>query len=142
MKKYDEEAKKSLIRALLEQPENLTVEEMRLSRKNARTLETLGITKLSGIVEQREDDLYTDMMDINENINGIDKLQIHNKVRGLNPWPVAKTGYMGKQLKIYSGQKQKDKTDALPGTLFEKRVRILKICRDKKTHNQLLVIQN
>ena len=83
MKKYDEEAKKSLIRALLEQPENLTVEEMRLSRKNARTLETLGITKLSGIVEQREDDLYTDMMDINENINGIDKLQIHNKVRRL-----------------------------------------------------------
>ena len=51
MKKYDEEAKKSLIRALLEQPENLTVEEMQLSRKNARTLETLGITKLSGIVE-------------------------------------------------------------------------------------------
>ena len=53
---------------------------------------------------------------------------IHNKIRGLNPWPVAKTGYMGKQLKIFSGQTQNKKTDALPGTLFAQKGRLFVAC--------------
>ena len=29
---------------------------------------------------------------------------IHNKVRGMNPWPVAKTVFCGKILKIFAGR--------------------------------------
>ncbi len=43
---------------------------------------------------------------------------IHNKVRGLNPWPVAKTGFEGKLLKIFSGKPAETKKALAAGTLY------------------------
>ena len=53
---------------------------------------------------------------------------IHNKVRGLNPWPVAKTSFCGKLLKIYMGQPMQKKTEQVPGTLYEKNGRLFVCC--------------
>lgn len=42
--------------------------------------------------------------------------QIHNHVRGLNPWPVATTELSGKRFKIYSTVTIDESTSAAPGT--------------------------
>lgn len=53
---------------------------------------------------------------------------IHNKVRGLNPWPVAKTELNGKLLKIYSS-KVSEKNRNLPvGSLFSENGCLFVVC--------------
>lgn len=44
--------------------------------------------------------------------------QIHNRVRGLNPWPVATAEIGGKRFKIYQTAVLQEKTDAAPGTVL------------------------
>ncbi len=44
--------------------------------------------------------------------------QIHNRVRGLNPWPVAVTELSGKRFKIYETAIINEKTAAVPGTVL------------------------
>lgn len=44
--------------------------------------------------------------------------QIHNHVRGLNPWPVATTELSGKRFKIYSTVTIDESTFAAPGTVL------------------------
>lgn len=44
--------------------------------------------------------------------------QIHNHVRGLNPWPVATTELSGKRFKIYSTVTIDESTSAAPGTVL------------------------
>lgn len=44
--------------------------------------------------------------------------QIHNRVRGLNPWPVATAEFGGKRFKIYQTAVLDEKTDAAPGTVL------------------------
>ena len=44
--------------------------------------------------------------------------QIHNKVRGLNPWPVATTQIQGKCFKIYETKVIDGSADAQPGTIL------------------------
>ena len=44
--------------------------------------------------------------------------QIHNHVRGLNPWPVATTELQGKRFKIYTTAVVDAATDATPGTVL------------------------
>ena len=44
--------------------------------------------------------------------------QIHNHVRGMNPWPVATTEIQGKRFKIYGTAVTDKKTDAAPGTIL------------------------
>ena len=44
--------------------------------------------------------------------------QVHNHVRGLNPWPVATTQIAGKHFKIYSTVVLDKETDAQPGTVL------------------------
>ena len=44
--------------------------------------------------------------------------QIHNHVRGMNPWPVATTQIQGKKFKIYATAVLKEPTDAAPGTIL------------------------
>ncbi|MCM3029037.1 MULTISPECIES: methionyl-tRNA formyltransferase [unclassified Niallia] len=43
--------------------------------------------------------------------------QIYNKIRGMNPWPVAFTEYESKPMKIWGAKKIARQTDALPGTI-------------------------
>ena len=44
--------------------------------------------------------------------------QVHNHVRGMNPWPVATTEIAGKRFKIYTTKLVDTTTDAAPGTLL------------------------
>ena len=43
---------------------------------------------------------------------------IHNRVRGLNPWPVAVTELAGKRFKVYSTSVIDEDTSAAPGTIL------------------------
>jgi len=43
--------------------------------------------------------------------------QIYNKIRGMNPWPVAFTEYENKPMKIWGATKIARQSDALPGTI-------------------------
>ena len=45
--------------------------------------------------------------------------QIHNHVRGMNPWPVATTELSGKRFKIYETVLVNETTDKAPGTILE-----------------------
>ncbi|KLV28251.1 methionyl-tRNA formyltransferase [Niallia circulans] len=45
--------------------------------------------------------------------------EIYNKIRGLNPWPVAFTLYQGKVMKVWAGKKVAKKRDASPGTIVD-----------------------
>lgn len=45
--------------------------------------------------------------------------EIYNKIRGLNPWPVAFTLYQGKVMKVWAGKKVAKKRDAAPGTIVD-----------------------
>lgn len=53
---------------------------------------------------------------------------IHNKVRGLNPWPVAKTLYEGKILKIFSGVPAAGTTGHAQGNLFRNQNALFVAC--------------
>ena len=44
--------------------------------------------------------------------------QVHNKVRGLNPWPVATAELQGRRFKIYSTAGIPQTHEALPGTIL------------------------
>ncbi len=44
--------------------------------------------------------------------------QVHNKVRGLNPWPIATTQLQGKRFKIYTTAIVENPTGAAPGTIL------------------------
>ena len=44
--------------------------------------------------------------------------QIHNHVRGMNPWPVATTEVQGKKFKIYATAILEETSDAAPGTIL------------------------
>lgn len=44
--------------------------------------------------------------------------QVHNHVRGMNPWPVATTDIQGKRFKVYTTAVLEEKTDAAPGTVL------------------------
>ena len=46
-------------------------------------------------------------------------LQVHNHVRGMNPWPVATMDLQGKRFKVYETRPLEEKTDAQPGTVLE-----------------------
>ncbi len=43
---------------------------------------------------------------------------IHNLVRGLNPWPIAYTTYEGQTMKIYKSTVINEKSDKEPGTII------------------------
>ena len=55
---------------------------------------------------------------------------LHNKIRGLNPWPTAKTLYGDKSLKIHAGRLTDRRVSGAPGTLVVDRGRLFVACAD------------
>lgn len=45
--------------------------------------------------------------------------EVYNKIRGLNPWPVAFTQYQGNVMKVWAGKKVTKTKEAAPGTIVE-----------------------
>ncbi|WP_029453298.1 methionyl-tRNA formyltransferase [Clostridium algidicarnis] len=59
--------------------------------------------------------LNKDIAKINWNENS---LNIHNLIRGLNPWPIAHTDYEGQRMKIYKSSVINKKSTKTPGTIL------------------------
>ena len=57
---------------------------------------------------------------------------IHNKIRGLSPWPVAETLIYGKRIKIYSSLKTDMTKDGADGEIFAEKDRLFVRCGDSE----------
>ena len=55
-------------------------------------------------------------------------------MRGLNPWPVAKTALDGKALKIYAGRPAEKKPAAAPGTVSAENGAIFVACGENTAY--------
>lgn len=44
--------------------------------------------------------------------------EIHNLIRGLNPWPIAHTTYKGENMKIYESEVLSESSNKEPGTIM------------------------
>ncbi|MDZ5017110.1 methionyl-tRNA formyltransferase, partial [Clostridium perfringens] len=70
--------------------------------------------------KQSEETFYAKMLNkelgkINWNNSAKD---IHNLIRGLNPWPIAHTTYDGKSMKIYESKILSETSNKEPGTII------------------------
>lgn len=70
--------------------------------------------------KQENETFYAKMLD--KNIANIDwnksSTEIHNLVRGLNPWPIAYTNYNGERMKIYETENLQEEISKEPGTIL------------------------
>lgn len=76
-----------------------------------KTIEEIKNNNLKRISQDNDKSCYAPMLNkdisiINWNKNAV---EIHNLIRGLNPWPVAYTNYNGKKIKIYKSRLSDDK---------------------------------
>ena len=71
--------------------------------------------------KQPHETFYAKMLDKDlANINwDMSSMEIHNLVRGLNPWPIAYTNYKGERMKIYETEVLEEKTSMKPGTILD-----------------------
>ena len=71
--------------------------------------------------KQSDETFYAKMLD--KDLAKIDwnksSEEIHNLVRGLNPWPIAYTDYKGERMKIYETEALEEKTSMKPGTILD-----------------------
>jgi methionyl-tRNA formyltransferase len=98
------------------------------------------IKSIEGIVagnivlqKQSDETFYAKMLD--KNIANIiwnkSSHEIHNLVRGLNPWPIAYTNYKGERMKIYETEELVEKTSKEPGTVIDVSKEGVKVsCKD------------
>lgn len=72
-------------------------------------------------IKQSDETFYAKML--NKEIARIDwkdkAENIHNLIRGLNPWPIAHTTYKSLSMKIYESKVIKEKSNKEPGTIIE-----------------------
>ncbi|EOR26605.1 methionyl-tRNA formyltransferase [Cytobacillus oceanisediminis] len=67
--------------------------------------------------------------------------EIYNKIRGLNPWPVAFTLYQGNVMKVWAGKKVAKKIEAVPGKIVEITEQGPVIATGNDTYIQLTEVQ-
>lgn len=83
------------------------------------TIEKLKDNKVTR-VKQTDETFYAKML--NKEIAKIDwnnkAIDIHNLIRGLNPWPVAHTSYEDTPMKIYKSKVLKEDSNKEPGTIL------------------------
>jgi methionyl-tRNA formyltransferase len=98
------------------------------------------IKSMEGIVsgnivmqKQADETFYAKMLDkdlANINWNKSSK-EVHNLVRGLNPWPIAYTNYKGERMKIYETEAIEEETSAEPGRILDVSKNGVKVaCKD------------
>ncbi len=100
-------------------------------------LKTLDAIKTDLLNPQKQDDSkssYAKMLDkslskINWNLSA---LEVHNKIRGLDPWPVALTVYEGKNLKLFRSRLIEGEFAKPAGSVFQSEDGICVVCGDKK----------
>ena len=83
------------------------------------TIEKLKNNEITPI-KQTDETFYAKML--NKDIAKIDwnnkAIDIHNLIRGLNPWPVAFTNYEDKPMKIYKSKVLRENSNKEPGTIL------------------------
>ena len=126
-----------LIKRETEIGENETSGELhdRLSLLGAEVMsETIKQLEAGALVPQKQDDSlsnYAPMLtkelcpiDWNDSAGNI-----HNKIRGLSPWPIATTIYNGKTIKIHSSEIAEGK-GGKPGEVVENKGKLIVACKD------------
>lgn len=115
-----------LLKDQIDIPENMTSGELHdiLMIRGADLL----VKSIEGIVnntikpeKQTDETFYAKML--NKEIASIcwnkTSKEIHNLVRGLNPWPIAYTQYKGERMKIYETEVLSEKIIKEPGTILD-----------------------
>jgi len=64
--------------------------------------------------------------------------EVHNKIRGLDPWPVALTIFDGKNLKLFRSRLLNKEFDKPAGSVFPSKEGIIVVCGDK---NAILITE-
>ncbi len=86
------------------------------------------VKSIDGIIDgsitpekQGDETFYAKPLD--KNIASIDwnksSIEVHNLVRGLNPWPIAYTSYNDERMKIFETEALKEDTSKEPGTIID-----------------------
>ena len=101
-----------------------------------RTLDGLLRNEIRPVGQSDEDATYVTVL--NKDMAVLDWNEdaevIHNKVRGLNPWPIGKTLFEGKLLKIFRGKNIAAQTDRTPGSMYVNNGRLLVACGDRSVY--------
>ena len=120
--------------------ENETAGELfdRLAEESPDLLEeTLKRYAAGEIIPQKQDDslaTYAHMLSKEEAVIDWNMPcdEIHNKIRGMSPWPVAYTFLDGKKIKIYSSVKSGEASQLSAGTVIADKKSIGVVCGDGK----------
>jgi methionyl-tRNA formyltransferase len=82
-----------------------------------KTLKALEKGQLESVNQNEEEATHAPLMDKKmAEIDWLDKAEnIHNLIRGFNPWPVAYTYYEGDKMKIFKSERTELKAKGLPG---------------------------
>ncbi|MBE6751382.1 MAG: methionyl-tRNA formyltransferase [Ruminococcaceae bacterium] len=106
-------------------------------------LKTLVAIEKGDLTPVKQDDSkssYAKMLD--KSLSKIDwnlsALEVHNKIRGLDPWPVALTVYEGKNLKLFRSRLLNKEFDKPAGSVFPSKEGIIVVCGDK---NAILITE-
>lgn len=100
-------------------------------------LKTLEAIKNNSLNPQKQDDSkssYAKMLD--KSLSKIDwnlsAQEVHNKIRGLDPWPVALTRFDDKNLKLFRSRLLNEEYNKSAGTVIKSKDGIVVVCGDKK----------
>lgn len=100
-------------------------------------LKTLEAIKNNSLNPQKQDDSkssYAKMLD--KSLSKIDwnlsAQEVHNKIRGLDPWPVALTIFDGKNLKLFRSRLLNEEYNKSAGTVIKSKDGLVVVCGDKK----------
>ena len=100
-------------------------------------LKTLESIKTNSLNPQKQDDSkssYAKMLD--KSLSKIDwnlsAWEVHNKIRGLDPWPVALTRFDEKNLKLFRSRLLNESYNKPAGTVIQSKEGIAVVCGDKK----------
>ena len=98
------------------------------------TLEKLPKGELTPVKQDDSKSSYASMLD--KTMSPVDfsksAWEVHNKIRGLDPWPVALTVLDGKNLKLFSSHISEDLTDGKPGEAVVLKNGLAIFCGDGK----------
>ena len=98
-------------------------------------IETLVALEKGELKPEKQDDLqstYASMLD--KTMSPVDwsknAREVHNQIRGLDPWPVAQTVLEGKNLKLFSSELIENQGSGLPGSVKILKKGLLVYCGD------------
>lgn len=97
-----------------------------------RTMKALEEGSITPVKQSDEDATYVSVLSKEMSVIDWNKPAdtIHNLVRGLSPWPVARTTYNGKILKIYSTSKTDKRSDLPVGSVIVHNNELMVVCKD------------